>query len=287
MTSSQTSDVIRPRVSVITAVHNQCAMNQLFWTYLQKYTKNTFELIVIDNASTDQSASFFESVGAIVIRNPQNYSYPYSQNQGIARARGEYFAFINNDVIVSPDWDQHLIDSMAINGLDAVTACGIERVESATVTKQLKRRWQGIKNILGLLRYPAFEKKILNLMHYWMYRGKWVSFCHQRYIKFTHQVCEGFVGNTVMLTQKLLNLIGPWDERVQAADFDLYLRTKIRSMSDGDIKPLHIALDVYTHHYIRLTSKTKYPPFADQKNLISIEKKWTAQELSLLSKIES
>jgi glycosyltransferase involved in cell wall biosynthesis len=59
----------RPKLSIITAVHNQLPMNQIYWENLRKNTKNSFELIVIDNASTDASADFFESVGVRVIRN--------------------------------------------------------------------------------------------------------------------------------------------------------------------------------------------------------------------------
>ena len=98
-----------PKLSIITAVYNQLPMNQIYWENLVKNTKHAFELIVIDNASTDASADFFESVGARVIRNPGNYSYPVSQNQGIAIAKGEWLAFLNNDIIVSKDWDLSLI----------------------------------------------------------------------------------------------------------------------------------------------------------------------------------
>lgn len=80
-------------ISIITAVHNQLSMNQFFVKHLQKATRNRYELIVIDNASTDGSADFFESVGATVIRNAVNYSYPYCQNQGIAKARHDWLAF--------------------------------------------------------------------------------------------------------------------------------------------------------------------------------------------------
>jgi len=46
-------------ISVITAIYNQRAVNELFWEHLQRYTKNSFELIIIDNGSTDGSADFF------------------------------------------------------------------------------------------------------------------------------------------------------------------------------------------------------------------------------------
>ena len=267
-----------PKLSIITAVYNQLPMNQIYWENLVKNTKNTFELIVIDNASTDASASFFESVGARVIRNRGNYSYPVSQNQGIAIANGEWLAFLNNDIIVSKDWDETLIANAEHNRLDVITSCGIERIESKAATKKLRRRWNRIRGLVGLF---GTGRKSLQLMHKWMYVN-WAAFCQSRQQRFKHQAIEGFVGNTVMFSRRTLDILGPWDETQQAADFDLFLRTAMRAREVGDIRPMHIALDCFNHHYIRLTMKGGYPPFVDSDKLIPLEQKWTTEQRALL-----
>src|SRR5437867_1782692 len=110
-------------ISIITAVHNQLAVNKIFHEHLRRYTKLPYELIVIDNASSDGSREFFESAGAKVIRNDGNYSYPFCQNQGIRAARHDVFAFLNNDIIVSPDWDKRMVETMDRNGLELATSC--------------------------------------------------------------------------------------------------------------------------------------------------------------------
>jgi glycosyltransferase involved in cell wall biosynthesis len=46
-------------ISIIVAVHNQLAMNQLFWQHLRANTQGEWELVVIDNGSTDRSGDFF------------------------------------------------------------------------------------------------------------------------------------------------------------------------------------------------------------------------------------
>src|SRR5580704_1210526 len=99
-------------ISIITAIHNQLAMNKLFYAALKKYTRHKFELIIIDNHSTDGSAEFFDSKRARIIHNDHNYSYPYCQNQGIDSAKYEYLAFLNNDIVVAPRWDQRLIETL-------------------------------------------------------------------------------------------------------------------------------------------------------------------------------
>ena len=268
----------RPKISIITAVYNQLAMNQIYWENLKKNTQHPFELIVIDNASTDASADFFESVGARVIRNPGNYSYPVSQNQGIAVAQGEWLAFLNNDIIVSEGWDETLIANAVHNQLDVITSCGIERVESKEATKKLRRRWNRIRGLVGLF---GTGRNSLLLMHKWMY-GNWSAFCQSRRERFKHQAVLGFVGNTVMFSRRALDILGPWDETQQAADFDLFLRTAMRAREVGDIRPMHIALDCFNHHYIRLTMKGGYPPFVDRDTLIPLDQKWTAEQRALL-----
>ncbi len=48
-----------------------------------------------------------------------------------------------------------------------------------------------------------------------------------------------------LMQRSALEKIGIWDERLQFADFDLFFRTKERSMQQQDIKPIQLALGVY------------------------------------------
>lgn len=245
-------------------------MNRLFWEYLRKYTFHPFELIIIDNNSTDGSREFFKSVGAVVIENTVNYSYPVCQNQGIAKAKYGVLVFINNDIIVSPQWDKRLLETADANDLDIITPVGIEMLEDRTVTKSIKRKWLRVKNPLSIF---GFSKCNLRLMHRLMY-GNWEKFTNSRFEKFGLSVKEGFVGNTVMMKRRAIEKIGLWDERIQGADFDLYIRSKKRNLENNDIKPAHMALGVFIHHYIRLTEKSTRAPFSDANNLITNEEKW-------------
>ncbi len=257
-------------ISVITAIYNQLAVNKIFYDFLKRYTGHPFELIIIDNGSQDGSAEFFESVGATVIRNDGNYAYAFCQNQGIRVARYDTFAFLNNDIIVSPDWDKRLLAAMDINGLEVATCCGVERLETGAQTRRIRKKWSLIKNVVGLLGH---SETTLRWMHKLMY-GNWENFAQKRFERFQSAVMEGFVGNTVIIKKSALEKIGPWDERIYAADFDLYFRSKKRNVEVGDIKPVHVALGVFNHHFIKLTLKSPRPAFKDQARLISLEEKW-------------
>jgi GT2 family glycosyltransferase len=266
-----------PFISIITAIHNGLAFNQLFFESLSKYTVNAFELIIIDNASADGSREYFESVGARVIRNEVNFSYPHCQNQGIEIAKGEYLFFLNNDLILSPKWDDLLIEVSKRHDVDVLSASGIENLGNKKETQAIDRKWKRTKNLLMAF---GFGKKNLALMHKLMY-GNWEKFCVQKFEKYQWNIVEGIVGNNVMMTRRGLNLAGLWDERLQVADFDLFMRTKKRALEVGDIKPCQIALGVFIHHYNRMTVKyaVKPKPFADQANLIGLWDKWTAEQV--------
>jgi len=268
------------KISIITAIHNGLPFNKIYADYLKKYTFNPYELIIIDNVSTDGSAEFFEEQGAVVIKNKENYSYPRSQNQGIDAARTDYLFFLNNDIIVSPQWDKRLIDAAELHGLDIISAKGIENMGNKKESVSFDHKWKRIKNPLMML--GGGERNLRN-MHKLMY-GNWEKFCEDQFEKYGLEVAEGILGNNVMIRKAALQKIGLWDESQQAADFDLFMRTKKRAMQHHDIKPCQIALGVYIHHYIRMTLKysTKPKPFADKDSLIPLSAKWTKEELDFL-----
>ena len=269
-----------PLLSIITAIHNGLAFNQLFYESLAKYTVHPFELIIIDNASTDGSREYFESVGAIIIRNEVNYSYPYCQNQGIAIAKGAYLCFLNNDLVLSPKWDEILIEVSKRHQVDVLSASGIENLGNKKDTQAIDRKWKRTKNPLMAF---GFGKKNLAFMHKMMY-GNWEKFCAKRFEEHHWDIVEGIVGNNVMMTKRGLDILGLWDERIQSADFDLFMRTKKRAMDVGDIKPCQIALGAFIHHFSRMTSKyaVKPKPFADQQKMIGLDQKWTVEEADAL-----
>jgi GT2 family glycosyltransferase len=265
-------------ISIITAIHNGLAINQLFLANLRKYTFHPFELIIIDNNSTDGSREFFKENGAIVIENEKNYSYPYCQNQGMRQAKFDIYAFLNNDIIVAPLWDKHLIEIAQYHGLEVITPCGIERIESIWSSRMIRLRWKIIKNALSFF---GKNKTLFILMHRMMY-GNWERYNKLRFEKFGNAVIEGFIGNTVVMFKSAFDKIGFWDERMQAADFDLYIRMKKRNMEVGDVKPMHMALGVFNHHFIRLTVNSKPAVFEDRANILTLEEKWGASELTRL-----
>ena len=269
-------------ISIITAVHNQLSINKIFLKYIKKYTDIEYELIIIDNNSTDGSREFFEKQDVKLIKNNDNFSYPYCQNQGIKEAKYDILIFLNNDIIVSKKWASRTVKILKEQDLDVASIRTNDVHETTEATRKIKNRWKAAKNPV---RFLFGQKKIsLLLMHKLMY-GNWDKFTEKQYADFNNKIFEGISGAAVIVTKKGIEKIGLWDERIQAADFDIYLRTKERHINSADIKTPKIIAGVYIHHFSRLSSKkntTLKALFRDYENIISITEKWSVKKANKL-----
>lgn len=74
-----------------------------------KTTSPRFEIILVDNASSDGSMDSAERMFGndpriTFLKNEVNLGFSSGNNVGFAKSKGEYVVFLNNDVIVQPDW---------------------------------------------------------------------------------------------------------------------------------------------------------------------------------------
>ena len=89
------------------------------WKYLQKClqsvfqmrTRFPFEVIVLDNASLDDSVAGVkkEFPQVELVELGSNYLFAHACNVGIKKAKGKYVALLNNDTEVDPRWLEELI----------------------------------------------------------------------------------------------------------------------------------------------------------------------------------
>lgn len=70
-----------------------------------------WELILVDNGSTDGTADFLLGLSGDVtlVRNPSNLGFAVACNQGAALARGEHIVFLNNDTVPGNGWLEALV----------------------------------------------------------------------------------------------------------------------------------------------------------------------------------
>lgn len=110
--------------SIIIPVYNQ-------WHYTKKCiesiinnTSRTYEIIVIDNGSTDYTKSGLKKYNEInIITNEKNLGYAKACNQGARKAKGDLLLFLNNDTIVTKDWVDKMVKCISSKPDIGVVGC--------------------------------------------------------------------------------------------------------------------------------------------------------------------
>jgi GT2 family glycosyltransferase len=97
-------------VSVVVVNWNRAALLDKCLQSLAVQSQTGFEVIVVDNGSTDGSQELItrfcqsSAIQVQIIRNTENLGFCEANNQGIRLARGEYIALLNNDAEAEPGW---------------------------------------------------------------------------------------------------------------------------------------------------------------------------------------
>jgi len=92
-----------PHVSVIIPVRNDADNLRLCLGALRNSTYPDFETIVVDDASTDETAEAAEQMEARIVRLSSRLGPAGARNAGARCARGEYLLFVDADVCVGGD----------------------------------------------------------------------------------------------------------------------------------------------------------------------------------------
>ncbi|MEM6837289.1 MAG: glycosyltransferase [Cyanobacteria bacterium P01_C01_bin.120] len=115
-------DTLTPFVSVIIPVFNDFLQLLVCLQSLKKqsYHKNLYEIIVVNNNSTDEfdaSVIEFEGVNLYVEEIPGSYA---ARNKGISVAKGSVIAFIDSDCRAQNQWIESGIAALQENSADLV-----------------------------------------------------------------------------------------------------------------------------------------------------------------------
>ncbi len=101
--------------SIIIPTWNRVELTRQCLTALASNTTNTsFEVIIVDNGSTDGTQEFLPTLGGDVqlILNKENLGFAKACNQGARAARGKYLVFLNNDTIPQLGWLSSLVSEV-------------------------------------------------------------------------------------------------------------------------------------------------------------------------------
>ncbi len=98
------------RTSIVIVTHNLVDYTRACVSSIRHLTDEPYELVFVDNGSTDDTLKYLESLGdATVIRNKTNRGFPAAANQGIQASVGEQILLLNNDTVVTTGWLRRLL----------------------------------------------------------------------------------------------------------------------------------------------------------------------------------
>jgi GT2 family glycosyltransferase len=99
-------------VSLVIPVYNQLDYTRQCLDSIARYTDQPYELIVVDNASTDGTQEFLRDVKATIITNQHNLGCAKAWNQGVRASHGDVIGILNNDIVVTKGWIEGLLKFM-------------------------------------------------------------------------------------------------------------------------------------------------------------------------------
>lgn len=129
-----------PKVSVIVPVYNSEQELRDCLDSLVEQTEKDIEIIVIDDASTDNSpeieAEYQKKYPNVkVYRNERNLGQSETRNRGIELAEGDYIAFLDSDDYVNPGMYEELYQAAVENNMPELISTGLKFVEGSEYRK--------------------------------------------------------------------------------------------------------------------------------------------------------
>ena len=113
-----------PLVSVVIPVYNSAEYIDECLQSLLNQTLTSFEVICVDDGSTDDSPTILDSASAsdarVRVFHYQNAGAAEARNRGMAQARGQYLCFVDADDFVEKDYLDAVVSCAEKNDLDIV-----------------------------------------------------------------------------------------------------------------------------------------------------------------------
>lgn len=240
--------MVKPTISVVIPTHNRAKLLKRAINSVLRQTFEDFELIVVDDASLDNTSEVVESIndGRIrYVRLEKNSGGPVARNTGIKKARGKFIALLDDD-------DEWLPNRLELQ---------IEKFESLG---------KDVGVVYGGFYYVSQDTGEIIGKRLPRYRGD----------VYTHFLKENFVGSpTLLIRKECFKKAGLFDPELKSSqDWDMWLR--IAKYYRFDYVPAVVA-KYYVHgHQITFNMKKyisgrkrfvwKYPDIYKNPRILSL-----------------
>lgn len=266
-----------PRCSIVIPVHGRAGLTrQCLDTLLQEPPSVPFELVVVDDASQDETQKLLDSYGerVRVVRLEENAGFAAACNAGAAAAAGE-LVFLNNDTIPVAGWLDTLVayageHEAAIVGAkllfpnETVQHAGVVICQdgnprhiyagfpAAHPAVSVSRRFQAVTAACMLVRREAFDAaggfddayrnclEDTDLCLRIGEAGHEVHYCHESVVYHLESVSRGRRSQEIERNAKLFRK--RWEGRARRDDLDYYVADGLMKVRYRDVYPVGIEL---------------------------------------------
>ncbi|MED0652867.1 glycosyltransferase [Anoxybacillus geothermalis] len=236
------------KTSIVILTHNKLDYTKQCIESIRQYTRSgTYEIIVVDNHSTDGTVEWLKKqADTRTIFNDENVGFPKGCNQGIQIATGENILLLNNDVVVTKHWLDHLL--ACLYSADDIGAVG-PVTNSAAYYSTIPVSYTSIDE----MHVFASQHNVLD-PNKWEERLKLIGFC-------------------MLIKKEAIDKVGLLDERFTPGNFedDDY---SVRLRQAG--YRLMLCKDTFIHHYGSVSWKDDGSGYSKllRDNQKKFEEKW-------------
>lgn len=143
----------KPKLSVVIPTRNRAALLKRSIGFVLQQTYKDLELIIIDNASSEETKKVVKSFSDVRVtyrRNPKNLGIIGNWNKAIEYAKGTYLNIFHDDDVMYPTFLEESVRALDAHPSVAFTFSFIKRVNKNR--KFLNMWWKDYNNLSGLIR---------------------------------------------------------------------------------------------------------------------------------------
>jgi GT2 family glycosyltransferase len=163
------------------------------------------EIIVVDNASTDNSLSFLDDVANVrVLRNERNKGFAAACNQGLSIAGGETVLFLNPDCSLDGEVIPRLLKALHSKknvGMVGGLLVNPDGTEQGGGRRAIPTPWRSFVRAFGLSRFAHRWPKLFFDFH-----------LHRQPLPSRPIEVEAISGACMMVKRSAIESVGLWDE---------------------------------------------------------------------------
>ena len=220
----QTNETSAPLLSMVMLTWNQLDYTRSCLASIQRTVSLPFELIVVDNGSTDGTVDWLRQQAELdsrirLVENRENRGFSAGNNQGVQLTRGRYILLINNDLVFYSQWLEGMLELF-------------ERYPDAGIVGPMTDHASGLQVVAEAASLTAEELPVFAERFRERWRGRVIR-------------CRRVVGFCMLFRRELFEQIGLLDESFGSGNYeddDYCLRAELAGYRNL------LAGDVFVHH---------------------------------------